>query len=112
MIDRGARLVETVRLGPTDRVPGCELGSTARLGDERADRAWRCRDLRAAGVPVVLGSDWSAAGQTGGITAGTRADLTAFTVDPLRADPDELADAPIAMTVVAGTVVHRGAAGD
>ncbi|RSM78173.1 amidohydrolase [Kibdelosporangium aridum] len=130
---------------------------SSRLGDERADRAWRCRDLRDAGVPVVLGSDWpvapfdprrilaaaqlrrpagepdvppvqphqgltplmalegytslaaAAAGQTGGITVGARADLTAFTLDPLRAAPDELADAPIAMTVVDGTIVHRGA---
>ncbi len=127
-----------------------------RLGDERADRAWRCRDLRDAGVPVVLGSDWpvapfdprrvlataqlrrpagepdvppvqpqqgltalmalegctrlaaAAAGRTGTISAGAAADLTAFTLDPLRADPDDLADAPIALTVVAGTVVHRG----
>jgi predicted amidohydrolase YtcJ len=129
---------------------------STRLGAERADRAWRCRDLRDAGVPVVLGSDWPVAGfdprrvladarlrrpagepevpairpnqaltalmalegytthaavaegTTGGIVAGARADLTAFTVDPLRADPDELADAPIAATVVAGAVVHLG----
>ncbi|TCO62217.1 amidohydrolase [Actinocrispum wychmicini] len=128
---------------------------SVRLGDERADRAWRCRDLRAAGVPVVLGSDWpvapfdarrslatarlrrpagqpevppvqpnqgltalmalegytsmaaAAAGQIGRTVADARADLTVFTVDPLRADPDELADAPIAMTVVSGKVVHR-----
>ena len=128
---------------------------SSRLGDERADRAWRCRDLRDAGVPVVLGSDWpvapydprrvlaaaqlrrpagepeippvqprqgltplmalegctrlaaAAAGRTGTITAGAAADLTAFTLDPLRAGPDELADAPIALTVVAGAVVHR-----
>jgi hypothetical protein len=38
--------------------------------------------------------------------AATRLDLTAFTLDPLRADPDDLADAPIALTV-AGAVVHR-----
>lgn len=130
---------------------------SARLGDTRADRAWRCRDLRAAGVPVVLGSDWpvapfdarrglaaaqlrrpagqpdvppvqphqgltplmalegytslaaSAAGQTARIVPGAPADITAFTVDPLHADPDELADAPITMTVVAGTVAHRAA---
>ena len=128
---------------------------STRLGDERADRAWRSRDLRDAGVPVVLGSDWpiapfdprrilaaaqlrrpagepdippvqphqgltplmalegytrlaaAAAGQTGTITVGAPADLTAFTLDPLRTDPDELADAPIALTVVAGAVVHR-----
>ena len=29
-----------------------------RLGDERADRAWRIGDLRARGVIVALGSDW------------------------------------------------------
>jgi predicted amidohydrolase YtcJ len=128
-----------------------------RLGAERADRAWRCRDLRDAGVPVVLGSDWPvapydprqvladarlrrpagepgvppvrpnqaltalmalegytthaalAAGEIGGIVPGARADLTVFTVDPLRADPDELADAPIAMTVVGGAITHRAA---
>lgn len=129
---------------------------STRLGAERADRAWRCRDLREAGVPVVLGSDWPvadfdprrvladarlrrpagdraatpvgpdqaltalmalegytthaalAAGETAGTVPGARADLTVFTVDPLRADPDELADAPIAATIVAGTVVHVG----
>ncbi|MEV5721523.1 amidohydrolase [Amycolatopsis mediterranei] len=131
---------------------------SSRLGDERADRAWRCRDLRDAGVPVVLGSDWpiapfdprrilaaarlrrpagepdvppvqpdqgltplmalegytslaaAAAGRIGTITPGAPADLTAFALDPLRAAPDELADAPIALTVVAGTVIHRGPA--
>jgi predicted amidohydrolase YtcJ len=131
-----------------------------RLGDERADRAFRCRDLRDAGVPVVLGSDWpvapfdarkilataqlrrpagepdvppvqphqgltarmalegyttlaaAAAGQICGITVGAPADLTVFTVDPLRVDPDELADAPIAMTMIGGDVVHRDVAAD
>nr|WP_245983967.1 amidohydrolase family protein [Streptomyces tateyamensis] len=29
-----------------------------RLGEERASRAWRCRDLWEAGVRVALGSDW------------------------------------------------------
>ncbi|MYV63832.1 amidohydrolase family protein [Streptomyces sp. SID4931] len=29
-----------------------------RLGEERASRAWRCRDLWDAGARVVLGSDW------------------------------------------------------
>ncbi|MET8763470.1 amidohydrolase [Lentzea sp. NPDC004782] len=132
---------------------------SSRLGAERADRAWRCRDLRDAGVPVVLGSDWPvapfdarhglaeamlrrpalepdvppvgpaqgltarmalegytshaalAAGEPGGgrIAVGGRADFTAFTVDPLRAGPDELADAPIALTAVGGVIVHRAA---
>jgi predicted amidohydrolase YtcJ len=132
---------------------------SVRLGPERAKRAWRCRDLRDAGVPVVLGSDWPvasfdarrgfaeallrrpacepgvppvgptqgltarmalegytshaalAAGEAGGgrIAVGARADFTAFTVDPLLADPDELAEAPIALTAVEGEIVHRGA---
>jgi predicted amidohydrolase YtcJ len=29
-----------------------------RLGEERASRAWRCRDLWEAGATVILGSDW------------------------------------------------------
>ncbi|MGW6565840.1 amidohydrolase [Streptomyces sp. NPDC054975] len=29
-----------------------------RLGEDRASRAWRCRDLRDSGATVVLGSDW------------------------------------------------------
>ncbi|APE21198.1 MULTISPECIES: amidohydrolase [Streptomyces] len=29
-----------------------------RLGEERAARAWRCRDLRDAGAHLALGSDW------------------------------------------------------
>jgi predicted amidohydrolase YtcJ len=131
---------------------------SVRLGPRRASRAWRCRDLHEAGVPVALGSDWPvapydaravladaqlrrpagspdiapvvpaqaltalmalqgytthaahAAGEShrsGRIAPGLRADLTAFALDPLRTDPDELADAPIVLTVVAGRVVHR-----
>ncbi|MFJ6015815.1 amidohydrolase [Streptomyces sp. NPDC092952] len=32
-----------------------------RLGEERASRAWRCRDLWESGATVVLGSDWPVA---------------------------------------------------
>ncbi|MBT8160322.1 MULTISPECIES: amidohydrolase [Arthrobacter] len=31
---------------------------SVRLGEERASRGWRCRDLREAGVTLALGSDW------------------------------------------------------
>lgn len=44
---------------------------------------------------------------SGTIGVGKRADLTAFTVDPLTAPPDELAVAPIALTVVDGAIAHR-----
>lgn len=45
----------------------------------------------------------------GTVSVGKRADLTAFTIDPLTAIPDELATAPIALTVVDGQIQHRGA---
>jgi hypothetical protein len=133
---------------------------STRLGPERAGRAWRCRDLRDAGVPLVLGSDWPVApfgprrvladaqlrrpagepdvapvqpqqgltplmalqgyttqaawaggeaGSSGRIAPGMRADLTALAVDPLLAPPDELADAPVVLTTVGGSIVHRSA---
>ncbi|MDI3386231.1 amidohydrolase [Streptomyces sp. B-S-A8] len=129
-----------------------------RVGEERAGRAWRCRDLRDAGATLTLGSDWPiahydprevlatarlrrlpgrpevppvlagqaltglmalegytshaarAAGEqdiSGRIAPGHRADLTAFTVDPVAAPADELAEAPIALTVTGGEIVHR-----
>ncbi|MFE2324514.1 amidohydrolase [Streptomyces sp. NPDC059385] len=44
-----------------------------RLGEERASRAWRCRDLRDAGAAVVLGSDWPIAPYPPlGVMAGAR----------------------------------------
>lgn len=122
-----------------------------RLGDERAGRAWRCRELRDAGAVLALGSDWPiahydarrilvtarsplgaaasgpaltglmalegltshaalAAGEqrvAGRIAPGHRADLTAFALDPVRAAPDELAEAPIRLTVSGGRITHR-----
>ena len=128
-----------------------------RLGDERADRAWRCRDVRDAGAVLALGSDWPVAhydarlvlgyarqrtlpgsaippvtpaqaltglqslegmtshaalaaneeGVAGRIAPGYRADLTAFCVDPVTAPADEVAGAPIRLTMVDGAVTHR-----
>ncbi|TXS14065.1 amidohydrolase [Streptomyces sp. adm13(2018)] len=43
----------------------------------------------------------------GRITPGYRADLTAFAVDPVEAPADELADAPIRLTVAGGRITHR-----
>ncbi|MEV8305846.1 amidohydrolase [Streptomyces flavidovirens] len=123
-----------------------------RLGDERAARAWRCRDLRDAGAVLALGSDWPiahydarqvlataraprgaaeagrsltglmslegctthaavAAGEqevSGRIAPGLRADLTAFGLDPVEAPADEVAEAPVRLTVTGGKVTHRG----
>ncbi|MCI3935442.1 amidohydrolase [Streptomyces sp. AN091965] len=44
-----------------------------RLGEERAARAWRCRDLHESGAVVVLGSDWPIAPSSPlGVMAGAR----------------------------------------
>ncbi|KUF14899.1 amidohydrolase [Streptomyces silvensis] len=44
-----------------------------RLGEERASRAWRCRDLHDSGAVVVLGSDWPIAPSPPlGVMAGAR----------------------------------------
>ncbi|GGV31461.1 amidohydrolase [Streptomyces spectabilis] len=44
-----------------------------RLGEERAARAWRCRDLHDSGAVVVLGSDWPIAPAPPlGVMAGAR----------------------------------------
>ncbi|XVU28517.1 amidohydrolase [Actinoplanes sp. CA-054009] len=47
------------------------------------------------------------ASSAGRIRPGFRADLAAFALDPLTADPDEFAESPVAITVVGGSVVHR-----
>ena len=44
----------------------------------------------------------------GRITVGYRADLTALSLDPVEAPADELAEAPVCLTVTGGHVVYRG----
>ncbi|MFG2980241.1 amidohydrolase [Streptomyces sp. NPDC048258] len=122
-----------------------------RLGEDRAGRAWRCRDLRDAGAVLALGSDWPiahydarqvlvtarsplgaaaagpaltglmalegmtshaalAAGEqrvAGRIAPGCRADLTAFVLDPVTAPPDELAEAPVRLTMSGGRITYQ-----
>jgi predicted amidohydrolase YtcJ len=47
-------------------------------------------------------------GVAGRIAPGFRADLTAFAVDPIDAPADEVAQAPIRLTMVGCDVTHRG----
>lgn len=47
------------------------------------------------------------AADTGRVALGCRADLTVFTVDPVDAPADEVADAPIRLAVSGGRVTHR-----
>ncbi|WP_430787688.1 amidohydrolase [Actinoplanes sp. G11-F43] len=46
-------------------------------------------------------------GAAGRLSPGCRADLTVFGLDPLTADPDEFAESPVLLTVVAGGVTYR-----
>jgi hypothetical protein len=48
-----------------------------------------------------------AATDGGRIAVGCRADLTSFTLDPVDAPADEVADAPIRLTVSGGRITHR-----
>ncbi|GLY19814.1 amidohydrolase [Kineosporia sp. NBRC 101677] len=48
------------------------------------------------------------AGRAGAVRPGLRADLSAFALDPLTADPDEFAQSPVPLTIVDGSIVHRG----
>jgi predicted amidohydrolase YtcJ len=49
----------------------------------------------------------STEGTSGRVAVGHRADLTAFAVDPVAAPADELASAPIRLTVSGGRITHR-----
>ncbi|MEB3372135.1 amidohydrolase [Saccharopolyspora mangrovi] len=55
-------------------------------------------------APAEVAGEQHVAGR---ISPGFRADLTGFGVDLLTAGPDELAEAPVRLTVVDGAVVHR-----
>ncbi|MEU0100257.1 amidohydrolase [Streptomyces sp. NPDC006267] len=61
-LDRFARLGVVASMQPTHCCDFTRADHTdnwsRRLGEERASRAWRCRDLWDAGARVVLGSDW------------------------------------------------------
>lgn len=62
LVDRFRRLDVVASMQPThcthySRADHTDNWST-RLGTERANQAWRCRDLRDAGVVLGLGSDW------------------------------------------------------
>ncbi|MFC7341363.1 amidohydrolase [Saccharopolyspora griseoalba] len=55
-------------------------------------------------APAAVAGEEHVAGR---IRPGFRADLTGFGADPLTASPEELAEAPVRLTVVDGVAVHR-----
>ncbi|MEU6477335.1 amidohydrolase [Streptomyces sp. NPDC047017] len=76
-VPRFARLGVTASMQPTHCCEYTRADHTdnwsRRLGEERASRAFRCRDLWEAGARVVLGSDWPIAPYPPlGVMAGAR----------------------------------------
>ncbi|GIF07959.1 amidohydrolase [Actinoplanes siamensis] len=69
-----------------------EQALTARMALE----GYTTQAAAAAGLP-----------DAGRIAPGFRADLSVFGLDPLVVDPDEFAESPVPLTVVAGAIVHR-----
>ncbi|MFI9077235.1 amidohydrolase family protein [Streptomyces sioyaensis] len=54
--------------------------------------------------PATVAGEQASAGR---VAPGYRADLTVCGADPVHAPADELADAPIALTMLGGNVTHR-----
>ncbi|MGG2463124.1 amidohydrolase [Streptomyces sp. RGM 3693] len=82
-----------------------------RLGEERAARAWRCRDLTDAGATVVLGSDWPIAPYPPlGVMAGARHRRPARDLDQPPHGPEQ---ALTPLQALRGMTVHTAhAAGE
>ncbi|MHB6907249.1 amidohydrolase [Streptomyces sp. DB-54] len=82
-----------------------------RLGEERAARAWRCRDLTDAGATVVLGSDWPIAPYPPlGVMAGARHRRPTRDLDQPPHGPEQ---ALTALEALRGMTVHAAhAAGE
>ncbi|MEU6259784.1 amidohydrolase family protein [Streptomyces sp. NPDC047043] len=82
----------------TARAPRGAASARAGLTGLEALEGCTTHAARAAGEAEVAGR----------IAVGHRADLTALALDPVRAPADELAQAPVRLTVTGGCVVHRG----
>lgn len=82
------------RHGHPDESPN---GSRQRLTALMALEGYTTQAAAAAGLSAVAGT----------IAPGRRADLSAFTLDPVDVPPDEFAESPVPLTVVAGGVAHR-----
>lgn len=82
------------RHGHPDEQP---IGAQQRLTARMALEGYTTHAAAAAGLSAVAGV----------IAPGRRADLSAFGLDPLEVPPDEFAESPVPLTVVAGVVAHR-----
>ena len=73
------------------------IGAQQRLTALMALEGYTTHAAAGAGLSSVAGV----------IAPGRRADLSAFTLDPVTVPPDEFAESPVPLTVVAATVAHR-----
>ncbi|MFI1026923.1 amidohydrolase [Streptomyces sp. NPDC020951] len=84
------------------------------LADARAPRGAASARAGLTGLEALEGCTTHAAraagegGSAGRIAVGLRADLTVLGLDPVEAPADELAQAPVRLTVTGGRVAHRG----
>ncbi|MFF4584347.1 amidohydrolase [Streptomyces sp. NPDC001388] len=84
------------------------------LTTARAPRGAAARRAGLTGLEALEGCTTHAAraageaDRAGRIAVGLRADLTALGLDPVEAPADEVAEAPVRLTVTGGHVVHRG----
>ncbi|MGW0421105.1 amidohydrolase [Streptomyces sp. NPDC003015] len=128
--DEWSRRLGTVRAGHAWRLRDLrDAGATVALGSDwpiahydvravlaaaRAPRGVASTRAGLTGLEALEGCTTHAAraaGETdmaGRIVLGHRADLTALALDPVEAPADELAEAPVRLTVTGGYVVHRG----
>jgi predicted amidohydrolase YtcJ len=84
------------------RKPGCP-GHVPYLPEQAMDA-----DSVLAGYTTAAAAVAGTERTEGRVRAGMAADLTMLGADPLAVAPDELPDVPVAVTVVAGSVVFRG----
>jgi predicted amidohydrolase YtcJ len=77
--------------------------STAPVGPSQALTGLMALEGMTAHAAMADGTS----GVAGRVAVGSRADLTAFDVDPVTAPADELASAPVVLTMLDGSVTHR-----
>ncbi|MEU4425593.1 amidohydrolase [Actinoplanes sp. NPDC024001] len=110
LVSRFAELGVTASMQPTHCCEFTRADHTdnwsRRLGEQRAARAWRCRDLWDAGANVVLGSDWPIAPYSPlGVMAGARHRRPAR---DLSQPPHGLDQALTALRALQGMTINAG----
>jgi predicted amidohydrolase YtcJ len=114
LVDAGARLAlgsdwPVAPFDPRGVIADAQLRRPHGHGDIAPVRPGQALTARQAlnGYTTAAAEADGLAGVAGRIAVGYRADLSSFGLDPLTSAPDEFAQSPVPLTVVAGAVVHR-----